>query len=339
MTTIQDDGRIGWQRYGVPVSGPMDIYSYHLANLLVGNDRNSATLEMNLVGPELEFQTEAVIAICGSDMQAIGDDLPFPMWRPVYVPAGFRLQLGVAIQGRISYLAIAGGGIQIEPVLGSRSTSIPSSLRGLVGRALLVGDLLPISTQTKRWEGMIAQWGNDYILESSSWLTPSWFLHPSWGKHIQSSNQPRVIEVMKGNEWEQFAEQTRDQFIAGEISYAVQPQSNRMGFRLSGDPILKSHSFPMRSQAVTFGTIQVPPDGQPMILMADRQTTGGYPRLAQIVMADLPHLAQARPGEKIVFSLVDLAQALERWIKWKQAFLKLEKWLKMNQMIPRRNNG
>jgi antagonist of KipI len=317
----------------------MDIYSYNLANLLVGNDNHSATIEMNLIGPELEFATEAVIAICGSDMQAIGDDLPFPMWRPVYVPAGFRLKFGAAIHGRTAYLAISGGGIQVGPVLGSRSTSIPSSLSGLAGRVLLAGDLLPLSTQTKRWEGMIAQWGHDHVRKSPSWSTPSWFLHPSWGKHIQSSNQPRVIEVMKGNEWEQFAEQRREQFISGEISYVVHPNSNRMGFRLSGDPILKSLSVPMKSQAVTYGTIQVPPDGQPMILMADRQTTGGYPRLAQVVMADLPHLAQARNGENIVFSLTDLTQAIGRWANWKQAFRLLEKRLILNQLIPRRNNG
>ncbi|HZR01801.1 MAG TPA: biotin-dependent carboxyltransferase family protein [Burkholderiales bacterium] len=300
LSTLQDLGRWGSQRIGVPVSGAMDRYSHRLANLLVGNDETEATVEMTLVGPGFTATREVLIAVCGAEFDARVNGQPFPKARPVLVRAGSTLDFGRCRRGCRAYLAVAGG-FQVDPVLGSRSTFIRGGFGGWHGRALKRGDLLPVSEPDARlFPSLHRKLSNASVqlaypswaaTESSEWFAPG----------------PYRIRFMVGRHWEAFAEEARAAFI-GNV-YRVGTNSDRQGYRLKGPGLHPRDPVEVISAAVTFGTIQIPPDGEPIVLMANRQTTGGYPRLGEVVSADLSLLAQLPPGAEVRFQVVDLATA------------------------------
>jgi biotin-dependent carboxylase-like uncharacterized protein len=300
LSTLQDLGRWGSQRYGVPVSGVMDEVSHRLANWLVGNDENDATVEMTLVGPGFALTRDALIAVCGGDFEARVNGERLPRARPVLARAGSTLDFGACRRGCRAYLAVAGG-FAVEPVLGSRSTYLRGGFGGWQGRALRRGDLLPTG-------------------EASATLYPSLqrtlgerraaVAYPAWSvaERVELlAPGPYVMRFVPGRHWDAFPAPVRGRFTGSE--YRIGSSSDRQGYRLHGPLLAPETPIEVISSGVTFGTIQVPPDGEPIVLMANRQTTGGYPRLGEVAGVDLPLLAQLPPGSPVRFQPVELAAA------------------------------
>ena len=302
LSTLQDLGRWGYQRFGVPVSGVMDEYSHRLANMLVGNDEHEATLEMTLVGPGFTLTRDALIAVCGGDFEARINGERLPRARPVLVRAGSALDFGPCRRGCRAYLAV-NGGFPVEPVMGSRSTFLRGGFGGWQGRALRRGDLLPTRDVDRSvYPG----------LHKKSGRLP--MVYPSWAATERMellAPVPHDIRFTAGRHWPLFDGAAREAFVSSE--YRIGSSSDRQGYRLVGPTMLLEQAADLVSAGVTFGTIQVPSDGQPIILMAARQTTGGYPCLGEVISADLGLLAQLPPGATVRFRLLDLAAAQALW--------------------------
>jgi KipI family sensor histidine kinase inhibitor len=275
-TTVQDSGRRGHRSRGVPLSGAADYFALRVANLLVGNDEHDAGLEFTLVGPELRFLRDTVIAICGGEF----DDLP--EWRPVAVRAGTKLRIGAARRGCRGYLAIAGG-IAVEPVLGSRSTYVRAGMGGHEGRMLKDGDVLPVPQVERAFRD---HWRIDERI-------------------LPRYSAMATVRVLPGPQVSEFDSDWTDR------PFTISTQSDRMGMRLMGVALQRSTASDLLSLPVSPGTIQVPPDGLPIVLLADAQTIGGYPQVAYVITVDLPVMAQLRPGDEVRFVVVTLENARE----------------------------
>jgi antagonist of KipI len=294
LSTVQDLGRYGFQKYGVIVSGSMDPVAHRISNWLVGNDENEAVLEMTLTGPVLEFQENCLISICGGDLSpSIGGD-PVPLWRSILVKRGSTLKFGGCRNGARAYLAI-GGGIDVPSVMKSRCTYLRAGIGGLDGRSLKEGDTLesrPLQEDSKDIMDYLIPY-----LENKTYTEIDWSIS---SELIAIHQSQKAIRVIKGPEYNLFTEKSRQSFFGK--AFKVSPQSDRMGYRLQGTQLFMKQDIEMISEAVTFGTIQVPSDGNPIILLADRQTTGGYPRIGQVASVDLPLIAQTKPGEELSFT-------------------------------------
>ncbi|MFE5317525.1 biotin-dependent carboxyltransferase family protein [Paenibacillus sp. NPDC056579] len=321
LTTVQDAGRYGYQKYGVIVSGVMDSFAHRTANLLVGNDEQAASLEMTIIGPSLYFEAAALIAVCGSDFSAKADGMPVPMWRPVYIKAGTTLEFGSSREGCRGYLAVSGG-MDVPKHMNSYSTYLRAGFGGFEGRALKEGDLLQLKPVTALGRKMLRR------LESEAGETA--FHSVKWriSYEIMPAYKPNPeIRVIPGAQYDLFDSDCIEALLSSE--FKVQPQSDRMGYRLAGQPLAMLERKEMLSEPVTFGTIQVPPDGNPIVLMADRQTTGGYPKVAQVITADLPLLAQAQIGSGVRFKLADLHEAQEAYLLTEWNLINLRKSIQM----------
>jgi antagonist of KipI len=299
LTTIQDRGRWGLQARGVPVAGPMDPVSHRLANALVGNEGDAATLEITLLGPELEFEAERVIAIAGAEFEITLDNKPVPMHAPFIVSAESRLRFGPRRRGVRAYLAIAGG-IAIAPTLGSRSTHLISAMGGLDGRALRAGDLLPLGDGS-RGRG------------SASALSES--LMPLPDHHAR-------IRVLPGPQADYFTAEALD--LLQSRPYVIGHHSDRMGFRLEGPRLPHARGADIISDATPLGVLQVPASGQPILLMADRQTSGGYPKLATVISADISAAGQLGPGDTIEFAVCEPREAMAALIAQERMLMAIE---------------
>ena len=284
LTTVQDRGRYGYQRYGMPVSGAMDFFSLELANLLVGNDPGDACLEATISGPELEFTGVTWIAITGADMDPHLNGQGIPMNTAIDVRSGDRLGFRGLRSGCRAYIAFAGG-IAVPPVMGSRSTYLRAGIGGFHGRALMPGDELPLAEPL----------GKPRLKKIPEGLIPEY-------KHEQT------IRIISGPEAHYFEIGGLRSFLSSE--YMVTAQSDRMGYRLTGETIKHKEGMTnIISAGISLGTVQVPGDGQPIILMADRQTSGGYARIANVITTDLTLIAQMRPGDKVRFEETTLVKA------------------------------
>jgi biotin-dependent carboxylase-like uncharacterized protein len=297
QSTLQDLGRYGYQRFGVVAGGVMDEWSHRTANALVGNPPDEATLEITLIGPSLRFDAAAMIAICGADLSPrIGAD-PLPGETPIRVRAGTQLDFGPRKSGCRAYLAI-GGGFPVQPVMNSRSTFVRGGFGGFHGRALRKGDRLEVGARNvDRVRPYRVLPGGAELL-----LAP-----PAASAHPLERAAGGTVRVVAGPQWELFTDEARASFLQGEFRIGL--QSDRMGYRVEGPALALRAPIEMISEAVNFGTIQIPPDGQPIILMADRQTTGGYPKIADVAGVDLPLLAQMPPHHPLRFTLVSLDEA------------------------------
>ena len=282
LTTIQDSGRWGYQGLGVPVSGPMDPAAQRVANALVGNPRDAATLEATLVGPEVRFEQHTRIVVAGADLQATLDGADVLLHRAVRCRPGSVLRFGDRRSGARAYVAFDGG-IAVPPVLGSRATHLLSGLGGLEGRALRAGDRIPLGA-------------------AGDGLKPGPYLSP------ESTHGAR-LRVLPGPQAEAFDASAFETLQCSR--FLVSPQSDRMGYRLTGDtPVLRTATDDMISDVAFVGGLQVPPSGQPILLMADRQTTGGYPQIAVVITADLPVAAQLAPGDWVEFVVCSRSEAI-----------------------------
>ena len=300
FTAIQDNGRSGFQRWGIAVGGALDSESYRLANLLVGNDPGAAALEMTLVGASLEFEEPVLIALCGAELHASVKGVPVPLMRPVLLRSGALLECGPMTRGCRTYLAVAGG-FDVPLVLGSRSTYLRARLGGLEGRALRLGDRLGVGHMSPRSVEI-----RDSLLPelvNSPAASPSWRL-PSM---LPATASPILLRTMTGSEFDLLTADSQVELF--EAQYEVTVKSDRMGYRLAGPALSLASDKQFLSEGVTAGTIQVPPDGQPIALMADCATTGGYAKVAHIASVDLPLLAQARPGDKVRLERVTIEEA------------------------------
>jgi antagonist of KipI len=278
QTTIQDLGRYGYAHLGVSAGGAADSYSFRLANLLVGNPENASALEMTLLGPTLEFHQAATVAITGSAAST-----GLPLREAFTVKSGERLDFGSLVSGARAYLAVRGG-FKVPPVMNSASTFLPASFGGVQGRALRSGDELAIAA----------------------------LAHHAVRRLRKSFSDPaateRPLRATLGPQVRWFDEKTVEAFFVSE--FRVSEQSNRSGLRLSGDAVLASRRSELLTEGVSLGAVQVPPDGQPIILFVDQQTTGGYPKIANVISADLPRLGQLRPRDVIKFQLVVHSEAV-----------------------------
>ena len=286
LTTVQDLGRHGYQQYGVPVAGAMDSFSAVVANRLVGNPDQAAVLELTLKGPELQFERDTAIAITGANLSPTMNGNSIPLWQSILVPHGGRLSFGKQRTGTRAYLAIAGG-IDVPLVLGSRSTHCASETGGFRGRPLQQGDSLCIGKPVKFAKQLIGSRLPHHLL-------------PHY-------NRTPTLRIIPGPQQNFFSNTSLATLM--EATYIVSPQSDRMGYRLTGPKVARKGSMPFISDCTTMGALQVPPDGQPILLMADRQTTGGYPKIAVVISADLPLAAQLPPGDTVAFAPCTVAQA------------------------------
>jgi KipI family sensor histidine kinase inhibitor len=288
LTTVQDPGRWGYQDRGVPVSGPMDAVAHRLANACVGNVEHAATLEVTLLGPELRFDEEATFAIAGGDLGAVLDDSAVTPCTAVRSPPGATLRFGRRRSGARAYVAVRGG-IDVPPVLGSQATHVLSAMGGHRGRPLAAGDRLPLAQHLRG--------------------APTEGTGPARALPEQRLPQGGArLRVLPGPQDDFFADSAFEQLQR--TRFVVSTQSNRMAYRLTGGLITRIPDREMISDATFFGGIQVPPSGEPILLMADRQTTGGYPQIATVITADLPLAGQLAPGDWIEFSICTRREAL-----------------------------
>ena len=299
LTTVQDLGRFGYQPDGIIVSGAMDALALRVANLLVGNHENAAGLEITLLGPKIRFETDQLIALTGAHLSPTLNGQPVGRHRPVWVAAGAELAFGPAVAGCRAYLAVAGG-VAVPPVLGSRSTYLRAGFGGHEGRALRAGDGLPVGEPSVVGARLVQQLARPGAAWAAASFTPGPALSPL------PRHRP-VLRAVRGPEYGQFS--TESQRAFWEEPFTITPAADRMGYRLQGPPLARLDETELLSSAVTFGTVQVPAGGQPIVLLADHQTTGGYPRLAQVISVDWSALAQAAPGQSLRFQEVSVAEA------------------------------
>lgn len=281
QATVQDGGRHGFRHLGVGSAGALDGYSHAVANLLVGNPAGAAVIESTLVGPTLRFDGAVRVALCGAASDAHADGVPVPGWRPVDLPAGSELRIGRCRDGARSYLAVAGGW-RVAMVLGSASTDLRGGFGGVGGRALVQGDVLDV--------------GPGLALLAGRVRAAPWWIDP--GPDLDFSGELEV-RVLPGHET------TRPADAIASTRWRVAAASNRQGLRLEGAALSLDGPGALASQRlsepVAPGAIQLPADGQPIVLLADAQSHGGYPRIGHVARCDLPRLAQARPGHALRF--------------------------------------
>jgi len=294
LTTIQDLGRFGYQRLGISPAGAMDAYSLRLANLLLGNTEGEACLEITLLGPRLEFSAPTLIALTGADLTPELDGKPVEMWATVPVDKGDILRFGAARTGSRTYLACLGG-FQTLPVLGSRSTLTRARLGGLHGGPLSTGDQIPIASIPRPW--------------------PSRRAPSAYRRQFAGSVVARLV---LGPQEDHFTKETVRLLVSS--GFTVSSTSDRMGLRLAG-PILPHKKGPdIVSDALVNGAVQIPGNGNPIVMAVDRPTTGGYPKIGAVITPDMDLLGQAKSGDEVRFSIVSLTQAQELYRQYMKGF-------------------
>jgi antagonist of KipI len=287
LVAFQDSGRRGWGSFGVPVSGPMDWFAHQAANALAGNSTNATVIEIGLGEAVFRANRNCVLAVTGAGYEVSNYIWTFPLWTSFFVHAGWRVHVKKKNGGNWAYLAAAGG-FEVDSILGSRSTY----LRGGLGNAIHAGDLLKIGNASRELEELAAR------------TLPV--------EETMAYSQSPVIEVIAGPQKERFTEEGIQTFYESE--YALSASFDRMGYRLEGKPISHSAGADLISEGMTMGSVQVPANGQPIVMMADAPTTGGYPKIANVIRADMPLLAQCETGvSKIKFRETTLEKAQEKY--------------------------
>jgi antagonist of KipI len=297
LTTVQDLGRFGYQKDGITSGGAMDSLALRVANILVGNEEHEAGLEITLKGPTIEFLHDSLIAISGADLSPKIADFRLPNWCAISVKEGSILTFGDNRWGCRAYLAVSGG-IAVPEVMNSKSTYLRAAIGGIDGRPLMAGSDVPVGSDLTGTFQVRASGPLPFALTERLLRTED---------ALGFYERDRPLRVLRGPHWELFDERDRGVFLH-EV-FEISASSDRMGYRLSG-PLLNSRKRDeLISSAVLSGTVQVPPSGEPIVLMADRQTTGGYPVIGLVATADLPLVAQLRPGDEVRFEEVTIEWA------------------------------
>lgn len=308
QTTVQDLGRTHTQRQAVPVGGAMDTMAMRLANVLVGNADGAAVLEATLIGPALTFDAPALFAVGGADLSANVDSMVVARWRAVLAPAGATLRFGRPETGCRAYVAVAGG-IDVPKVFDSRSTYLRAGFGGIAGRALRDGDALHFGEPSLLSRRIADSLRSDVEGPSFARWYAGVTLRPRY------STEP-LVRLLPGAHADALDTASRSALFAER--FRVSASSDRMGYRLEGAPLKLRDRMEMLSEGVTFGTVQLPPGGAPIILMADGQTTGGYPRIAEVASVDLPLVAQLKPGDHVRFGPISLDDAQQLYLEREQ---------------------
>lgn len=304
LTTVQDLGRVGCAAEGYRRCGAADQYAARLANLLVGNQPGDAVLETTLRGPELRFVTATVFALTGAAAPAALDGEPVPCFAPVFAPAGSCLTVGTATAGLRSYLAVWGG-IAVPPVRGSRATDLACRLGGFQGRALRAGDVLPLA---RTGQEAAARWREICRRHQNRCLGDETVRHGGAPWRQLGGDRLPLLRAVPGPQTAAFSPAARAVFCRG--VYRLTPDCNRMACKLQG-PVLETVNGPdILSDGIVEGSVQVSGNGQPIVMLADHQTTGGYAKIATVIGADLPALAQLRPGQAVAFDWISPAGAV-----------------------------
>ena len=302
LTTVQDEGRFGYQAYGVSTSGAMDSHAFHIANLLVGNKMTEGALEMTFMGPTLTFTCDNIIAVTGGDLMPLLDGQPMPMYQAVLVRKGQKLQFGGARNGCRGYIAFAGG-LEIPEVMGSKSTLLRNNLGGVKGRKLEKGDTI-------------------------AFTAPKTELSNMENRKVPADIYPAdevVLRVVLGPQDDEFTERGIRSFFWN--SGVITDEFDRMGCRIEREPIEHKGDGNINTDGISLGSIQVPANGKPIIMLADRQSTGGYAKIGTVISVDLPKIAQSRPGQKVRFIQVSLELAQSLYIRERNKMLELDEKL------------
>jgi antagonist of KipI len=293
LSTVQDAGRSGYRRFGINPNGAMDRAALRLLNALLGNADNEAAVEMHFPAPEILFEEETVFALGGADFRAVLDERPLENWRVYPAETGSRLKFTAKASGNRSYLAVRGG-FQLDRWLGSASTNLTAEIGGFHGRPLKKDDRLFFNQNPKAKDQKSKTKTQTPAVNISPRLLPFYSSFPT-------------VRIIRGAEFDLLTALSERDFLTE--NFTVTKDSNRMGYRLEGRPLFLLEKRELVSTAVDFGTIQLLPDGQLIVLMADHQTTGGYPRLGSVISTDLPLLAQLGAGDRVGFHPVEPEEA------------------------------
>lgn len=320
LTTIQDNGRYGYQKYGVIVSGSMDIYSMQLANIVVGNCKNEGVLEITMMGPSLKISGGNLISIMGADLSPTIDGEKIPLGRPIYLNKDSILKFGRCVYGCRCYLSVAGG-FNVPIFMGSKSTYLRAKIGGKEGRALKKNDVFEIGERKELSLNIIEKLkkiGGNKNFTAAKWYVRNFDINNSDGV---------VIRVFEDKQFNNLKEDSVKKFFNSWFS--IDNRSDRMGYRLSGNKIEFKKDIEMISGEVSFGTIQIPPDGNPIILLADRATAGGYPKIAHVSYADIPKLVQLKPSDRVRFKKITLKEAENLYFEKEKYIKELKKSVKL----------
>ena len=291
LVTIQDLGRTGWRQFGVPASGPMDMFAFQAANKLAGNPIEYAGIEVGLGDAIFQARQDCVIAVAGAGYKLSLYVWDFSLWSSFFVRAGWQISLSKTKDGMWAYLAVSGG-VQTSPVLGSRSTYLRGAFGGFNGRRLQAGDVIKTGNSSHLYSELAAR-----TLPAEA--RPPYTSHP-------------VLDVILGPQTNYFTDESIGAFLSEE--YSVSLNSDRMGYRLDGPALRHRNKTELISEGMTSGAIQVPPNGQPIVMMADCPTTGGYPKIGTVASADLSLLAQCMPNKsRIHFRETTVAKARKKY--------------------------
>ena len=298
LSTVQDLGRFGYMQSGFSPGGAMDSYSAKLANILAGNTQGEGVIEMTMAGITARFDCEAVIALTGADMCPAINNEPIDMYKSILVKSGDILSMKSASKGMRAYLAVAGG-FDIDPVMGSVSTNLKCSVGGFEGRKLKAGDCIPLRISA------------DFKAIGSRSIEP-----------CNNYSTSVTVRAVAGPQADYFCDEETDKFFSSE--YKASSKSDRMGIRLEGEKINSINGVDIVSDGIVTGSVQIPSSGQPIVMMADRQTTGGYAKIATVITPDLKYLAQLQPGNTVRFVRVSQREAEKINIKEQKYFKNLE---------------
>ncbi len=299
LTTVQDGGRKGYRKFGVGISGPLDGLAACIGNLMLGNAPDAAFLEVLIFPLRLRFSQTARVSVTGSDVQLEVDGQPSPPWWSVVIEAGQTVTLRAPASGGVGYVCFAGG-LDVPLVLGSRSTDLKAGFGGFHGRALRKGDVLEtlpgVALQGSRRFGVLPPCAGISMPEAGGAAVP------------EAAVKATVVRVLPAAQWDAFSEAARGAFLSA--CWQISAESNRIGLRLTGPEVKPGQGMELLSHGIVPGVIQIPPQGQPIVMQCDAQTAGGYPKLATVIAADMWRLAQTPIGGRLSFQHVDLDQAL-----------------------------
>ena len=318
LTTIQDLGRSGYQKYGVIVSGAMDTYAMRLSNIIVGNEENEGVLEITLVGPSLKLEKGTLFSIIGGDFAPTINEKKIPSGRPIYLKEDSILKFHSSKTGCRCYLAVAGG-FDIPKVMDSKSTYLRAAFGGYEGRALRKGDIINIGDKSKKSYEIIRNM--DSMKNNDEFIAPKWYVND----FNKFNSEGTIIRIFEDRQFKNLSKDSiKDLFNS---KFNVDGKSDRMGYRLSGHNLKLKEKLEMISEEVSIGTIQLPPDGNPIILLADRQTAGGYPKIAHVALVDIPKVVQLKPNDKISFKKIGIKEAEKLYFKRERYISELKKYL------------
>ena len=320
LTTIQDFGRNGYQKYGVIVSGAMDTYAMRLSNIMVGNEENEGVLEITLIGPSLKLEKGTLFSITGANLSPTINGRDIPRGRPIYLNKDCILKFGACIAGCRCYLSVAGG-FDIPLVMESKSTYLRAEIGGFKGRALQKDDTLSIGVKSSKSDKIIKKL--EEIQVKDDFVTSSWYI-----KNFMMQNpESTVIRVFEDRQFGNVSDESINKFFSSKFN--IDTRSDRMGYRLSGEKIELKEKLEMISEEVSIGTIQIPPDGNPIILLADAQTAGGYPKIAHVASVDIQKIVQLKPNDKITFKKITLKEAERLYFETEKYIVELKRSIKL----------